>query len=195
MSLFLLKLFSGLVFILLPGFSIKENIDKHPYLTILSLVFGSFLLFLSFSPLLQEKEDIVPVSIKDTDLERIVSKIRNSEKALSEKVQIKVVYSGIWIAFKGLDTNNVDAYLDGVQIVDGASYNKGFNKLVDTSIGTHKLKIDIDYLKSMIPPETYEFNILTSGLYELSISYNMLALTEKGNWKFNLTKIKQTSSK
>ncbi len=45
------KLFSGLLFVLVPGFTFKDNYKKHRYLTIIALTVGIALLVLSIEPL------------------------------------------------------------------------------------------------------------------------------------------------
>ena len=180
------KILSGLVFILLPGFIIKENIKSHPYLTIVAIFFGGYLLFLSISPFFLSEKPSVSRSFKDEDIARIATKINN--KKIDKKVNIRIIYSGIYAL---LDTNSVNAFLDNKQIVKNASHKKGFDTVVTTSVGKHKVKIDIDFTKTMIPVETYEFDTYLSGTYKLLINYTLFSFYSDSNWKFTLLKIEE----
>lgn len=56
-----IKLISGLIFVLVPGFTLKENFKNHPFLTVLSLSLGLFLLFLSLKPLVETKSSLTKI--------------------------------------------------------------------------------------------------------------------------------------
>ena len=52
------KLIGGIIFVLIPGFTLKENLKNHPFLSVISIVLGLFLLFLSIKPLVETDNDM-----------------------------------------------------------------------------------------------------------------------------------------
>lgn len=85
------KLLSGIIFVLIPGFSLKENYKKHPFLSSLSLMLGFFLLFLSIQPLINKASDVDLLKDRLERIENLRVKKENSEtKSETKKATTKV---------------------------------------------------------------------------------------------------------
>ena len=85
------KLLSGIIFVLIPGFNLKDNFKQTPFLTGLSLLVGFFLLYISIKPLVEASDDMnnlkaslyeIKTSMERVNDERKQERIRRKEKQL-----------------------------------------------------------------------------------------------------------------
>jgi len=88
MSWIWVKLVSGVIFVLVPGFTLKENYHKHPFLTVVSITLGLFLLFLSLKPLVKAA-DTQTKNSADKKLEEIEVRLNNFD-LLDEEQKTKI---------------------------------------------------------------------------------------------------------
>lgn len=192
MWLIIFKVLAGIIFIILPGYALRENLKSHPILSSLSLVFGFFLVYLSINPLLNE-ESKHPADIR-TESERNWSQSEGKEKKTKQKTSLRIVYPGIWVAHDIFDSNSVYLLVNGKKVIDKASLSKGFDITIDTEPKPHTIKIGLGFAKTMIPPKVYSFVIPQSGNYGVHIKYNQLALSKDDNWEFTFTELASNSS-
>lgn len=81
MSLIWAKLISGIMFILIPSFNLKNNMKQHPFLTNISFAIGIILLFLFFIPLLQ----VDNLLTKSNEGKELISIVNSENKHLAEE--------------------------------------------------------------------------------------------------------------
>ncbi len=71
------KLILGIIFVLFPGFDFKQNYQKHPALTLISLLVGVTLLFISLKPLVDA----------DSEVDIIRDRLDNFESFQRDKIE------------------------------------------------------------------------------------------------------------
>jgi len=100
------KLITGIVFVLLPGFALKENLQKHPYLTVLSLITGFFLLYLSLQPLVVADQEINNMKHSLERLQAVLKK--NDQDELKNGIETRATTKESGFKFKDISTHKIN---------------------------------------------------------------------------------------
>jgi len=164
MTHFIIKLLSSLIFVLLPGYNLKDSFKNYPILSPLSIIFGLILLFFSIQPLFYDGhknnksqkiteyykirnrqvgiftigEHIPFPTASDTYTIRETKHTRLTEEGTTEEIMYIVNENSIDILLLQVDESNLINEITIISDLIRTNNNIGINSSIEDFINTYK---------------------------------------------------------